>query len=112
MGQGVLLVEAKAHPQESLSTCKACSTRSRSAIETGLKRVRESIGASPSDWLTGSYQLANRVAFLHFLNEVIQVPAWLALVNFVNDRSHKPTDLRDWRLHQQALFRSLGIHPG
>ena len=77
-----------------------------------MDRVQKHMGTLPSDWLDGSYQLANRIAFLYFLNEVVRVPTWLALVSFVNDQSHKPTSLPDWRLHQQSLFRGLGIHPG
>lgn len=107
--RGALLVEAKGHPGETLSSCAAGSEASRRQIQATLERVREWMGAGPADWLTGSYQLANRLAFLYFLNEVAGVPAWLALVQFVNDTSHKPTPLSEWRLHQQNLFRSLGL---
>jgi hypothetical protein len=109
--QGVLLVEAKAHPGETLSSCKA-SGESLKRIRESLERVRHHMGTGPADWLNGSYQLANRLAFLYFMNEVIDVPTWLALINFIGDESHKPTSLGDWRLHQQNLFRSLGLHPG
>ena len=110
-GPGALLVEAKAHPAE-LSTPCGASPASREWIGASLEVVRTYMGAAESDWLGWSYQLANRLAFLYFLNEVARVPAWLALISFINDRSHRPTGLPEWRRHHQAALRSLGIHPG
>jgi hypothetical protein len=110
-GPGVLLVEAKAHPRELSTPCDA-SPASRERIQAAMETVRVYMNGESSDWLGWSYQLANRIAFLYFLNEVVGVPTWLALINFVNDRSHRPTNLPEWRLHHQSALRSLGIHPG
>jgi hypothetical protein len=111
---GILLVEAKAHPTETESTCGATSPASIEKIGTALAQVQAHMqiaaGVTPSDWMRGSYQLANRLAFLYFLNEVANVPTFLALVNFVDDQSHRPTELTEWRQHQQGVLRSLGIH--
>lgn len=109
-GPGALLVEAKAHPAE-LSTPCGASPASRERIRASLETVRTYMGAAESDWLGWSYQLANRLAFLYSLNEVARVPAWLALISFINDRSHRPTGLPEWRRLHQAALRSLGIHP-
>jgi hypothetical protein len=111
---GVLLVEAKAHPGETVSACGATSPASLAKIEAAFALVqgfmRISHTVTPADWMSGSYQLANRLAYLYFLNEIVRVPTFLALVNFVDDRTHRPTSVADWQQHQQSLFRSLGIH--
>jgi hypothetical protein len=109
---GILLVEAKAHPAETDSDCAAKHPTSIEQIRAAFGRVQRHMGATPTDWTKGSYQLANRLAFLYFLNEIAQVPTFLALVNFVDDQSHQPTSLAEWRSHYQALFRTLGLHPG
>jgi len=111
---GVLLIEAKAHPGETESSCEARSPTSRETIRRALARVQDYMGTTPGvtpdHWMSGTYQLANRLAFLYFLNEIARVPAFLALVNFVDDRSYRPTSLAEWRNYQQGLFRHLGIH--
>jgi hypothetical protein len=76
---GVLLVEAKAHPGETESTCGATDPASIATIENALARVQSHMGVTPgvtpSDWMKSSYQLANRLALLYFLNEIARVPA-------------------------------------
>ena len=62
-------------------------------------------------WTHGYYQVANRIAALYFLNEVVGLEAWLVLVNFVNDTSHKPTKIQQWRESQLKVMQHLGIHP-
>lgn len=62
-----------------------------------------------ADWTKRYYQLANRLAYLYLLNEEAKVPAWLALVNFVEDSSHKSTALQAWRSHYAEVFHWLGV---
>jgi hypothetical protein len=107
--QGVLLVEAKAHPEESFSRCAAANPDSIAMIASALNRVRLAAEAEAENWTDGAYQLANRLAFLHFLNEELGVPAWLALLYFVNDTSNRPTSLGEWRRAVQAPFQLLGL---
>lgn len=106
---GALLVEAKAHPGENNSECKATDPESRSKIERAFGLVQAELGMNARNWFHEHYQLANRIAHLYFLNEVANIPTWLALVNFVNDRTHKPTPLSDWTDCFPTLFRSLGV---
>ena len=106
--KGVFLVEAKAHPQETLSDCGATNPVSIQLIGERLEEVRQFMGARPVDWTKRSYQLANRLAHLYFLSELCGVSAFLVLVNFVNDRSHKPTSIQEWQRH--PLTGNLGIH--
>lgn len=109
---GVLLLEAKGYPEEALSTCGAKAVTSLSKIRQAIARTQAYMGVEPRDWLTPYYQLANRLAYLYFFNEVLRVPTWLVLANFVNDRTHKPTSLSTWRAYQPQLLRALGIGPG
>jgi hypothetical protein len=67
------------------------------------------MGIPVRDWTKPYYQLANRIAFLYFLNVIAEVPAWLILVNFVNDRTHKPTSLEQWLEHYRVMLLTLGI---
>jgi hypothetical protein len=43
------------------------------------------------------------------MQERLGLPTWLVLMNFVDDTSHKPTELRQWRAHYQTLFARLGL---
>lgn len=110
-GRGVLLVEAKAHPAESRSNCAARDPASIAQIDAALGKVQRFMGAEGADWKTGAYQLANRLAFLYLLNEELQIPTWLALVHFVEDRSHRPTSLSEWVRVAAEPFRTLGLRP-
>lgn len=109
---GVLLVEAKAHPGETRSSCGATDTESRRKISAAFDRVQSHMGAAAKDWMNGYYQLANRLAFLYFLNEVAEVPTFLALVNFVDDADYRSTRLSEWRLHYQHVFTEMGLVDG
>jgi hypothetical protein len=111
---GVLLVEAKAHTAETQSTCEATNGTSCDQIQLALAQVRGYMGVpqDTADWRKDVYQLANRVAFLYFLNVVANVPTWLVLVNFISDPTHKATSLDEWRQHYSKVFRRMGIHPG
>jgi hypothetical protein len=87
---GVLLVEAKAHVGETIGTCGATSPVIRNRITRTFSRVQRFMGVPDVDWLTNVYHLANRVAFLQFLNDVGNIPTWLVLVNFTNDPTINP----------------------
>lgn len=108
---GVLLVEAKAHPAETESSLMATAPASLDKINRALARTQGHMGVTQADWTQGAYQLANPLAFLYFMNELIGVPTYLALVNFVGDTSYKPTDLPDWHQHYWAVFERLGLRP-
>lgn len=116
-GQAVLLVEAKAHPGESMTSCQATDPASIATIQRAFSRVQGFMGIAPSEgvvryWMEGGYQLANRIAFLYFLNELARVPTYLSLINYVNDRSNRPTSLKQWRVQYEQHFSRLGLLPG
>lgn len=111
---GYLLVEAKAHLTETVSSMREDVTHeSQEKIRAALNEVKGYMEVPPAfDWTTGAYQLANRLAFLYCMQVRLGLPTWLALVNFENDETHIPTPLRDWRKHYQGLFAGLGLGPG
>jgi len=106
-----LLVEAKAYPEEANSDSSATAPESISTIKKAFSATQAYMGISQTDWTVGHYQLANRLAFLYFLCVEVEVPAWLVLVNFVNDTTHRPTDLPTWLEAYGRLFASLGVTP-
>jgi len=119
-----LLVEAKAHTKEFSSPGAACGAagRSRQSITEAL---RSTFGAlcpkqvrnweSFQDQSLGQYyQLANRLAVLHFLNACEQ-PARLLYVLFAGDqyRICPPTSL-SWSKLFTSAYREMGLeldHP-
>lgn len=106
----VFLVEAKAHRLELVSTCTARSTESRTLIERSLRETRTAIGArADADWLTGCYQLANRLAHLHFLRSQ-GVEAYLVLVYFVGDVAMRgPASREGWQVVLAQAHHQLGL---
>jgi hypothetical protein len=114
---GVLLVEAKSHVTEPESSCAAKPQGGLAQIAGSLDATKQYVGAPQSaDWLKGYYQLANRLAFLYYLRARRNIPAWLALVNFVGDRfdgsrSIFPTDRAGWADTNSAITKHLGL-PG
>lgn len=113
----LLLVEAKANTGEIASDCKA-KGESLTRIKESLETVRDSLGATcRNDWSERYYQLANRVATLHFLRAQ-GVRAHLVLIYFVGDLNgagrESPQTVREWDAALQAQSRWLGLpseHP-
>jgi len=107
---GVLLVEAKAHPDELESSCGAKDQSSIRKIKAALDVTKSWLGVDESsDWLTQYYQSANRLAHLYFLREIAKVPAWLANVYFVDDGSHIPTRRVEWDERIAKVEKCLGL---
>ena len=111
--KGLLLVEAKAHVNEMRSKIKAVDDKSKKLIESTLEEAKQKFGseASLDIWLNHYYQLANRLAYLYILNEKIGIPTWLVFCNFVDDGTHKPTDINKWIKHYQEVFNVMDIRP-
>jgi len=109
----VLLVEAKAHIAEMRSPGTAAGAQSRCRIEAALTELAQQLGANPehAPWSDHFYQLANRLAHLHFLR-AHGVSAWLVLVNFLGDRDMGgPATSEAWEAAYEAAFHVMGL-PG
>jgi hypothetical protein len=116
-----LLVEAKAHESELFASlpCRAGGDR-RAMITTSLKLTFLAMGCAEADWgsrrdawlATGNYQIANRLASLHFLRHVVRQPARLLFVYFLNDRlegKQCPATARPWIKHLLQMYGNMGI---
>ena len=118
-----LLVEAKAHERE-FTRGRKCGAGGKSLkkIEAALDSCREAMGidlgkiplqSAAKAWLGRYYQVANRLAVLHFLLNKVNQPARLLFVYFLGD-SHKkqncPKKASEWRkLIQTAYEKELRI---
>jgi hypothetical protein len=109
--KGYLLLEAKAHEKETLSDMGASDENSKSKIRQAFSRIQGHMGISVNNWTSGHYQLANRLAFLYFLNIEIEVEAWLVLISFVGDNTHIATEMEEWISIYNNIFKQMGIHP-
>jgi hypothetical protein len=64
-----LLVDAKAHLGEFVTSCTAINGEGREKIERAGAITRDALNASGADWLNSYYQMENRLAFLYFLSQ-------------------------------------------
>ena len=78
-----ILVEAKAHVPELLSSPTQASDASAETIRGSLSEAASALGAAPgTDWCQRFYQYANRLAHAWFLAQANEVPVRLAFVYF------------------------------
>lgn len=106
--KGFLLVEAKAHLDETKSDLKAVSNQSINKIKKSISRTQEYYGIGTNDWTKNYYQLGNRIAYLYFMNEILKIPTWLVLINFTGGE-YKKTELHEWLKHYNQIYTSMGI---
>lgn len=63
-----------------------------------------------ADWKGPLYQSANRIAYLYFLREILQVEAWLVNAYFTDDHSiSTPTSRAEWQGKLADVKKSLGV---
>lgn len=118
-----LLVEAKAHVGEFLNS-PACGAgeRSRNIIARAFQKTRMAMGLTsspdaevPASWFAkGGYQIANRLASLHFLLHEIRPahPAHLLFIYYVNDAFagvECPKTPEEWKALLRLKYLELGI---
>jgi hypothetical protein len=107
--RGVILVEAKAYPEEAENRhCKA-EGESLKKISLRLDEIKAKLGAVPAaNWIGTRYQVANRLAHLYFLRS-LGVPAWYVQICFCDDTTHRPTTAARWRETLPDLWKDLGL---
>lgn len=108
--KGLLLIEAKAHTEETKSDMKASSAESIKMINNSFEEVQKYMGVKPQPWTKEYYQLANRIAYLYYLNVKLSIPTWLVLINFTDDNSYKKTTISEWLQHYNTLIKNMGIN--
>ncbi len=101
------LFEAKAHPSEFKSYCRASGKRKEQIYRFMLEIQNEYYPqGNYSLWMNGYYQMANRLTFLHKLEEMT-IPninnVILVFISFANDNTHKPTSA--FRL-EESFYRA------
>lgn len=106
----LLLVEAKSHIPELISTLKAESDKSKSLISSSLKEAKAYWGSNGDfDWSKTFYQYANRLAHLYLLRDV-NAPAYLVFVYFLNDlEMGGPSTVDEWKGAIKLLHKCLGV---
>ena len=110
-----VLVEAKAHIPELISSPTAAGPESKALIDRSLHEVAAHLSAeTSSDWSRTFYQYANRLAHLYLLHRVNGIDAWLVFVYFVGDGDvGGPDSEAEWKAAIQVLHGALGLkdHP-
>jgi hypothetical protein len=110
-----LLIEAKANTVEFVTPpCGASKEGGRNQIEKTLNRLKTHLGVHRHfPWLGTYYQYVNRLAVLHFLNDLSGVPAQLVHVYFVGDcfpdGRECPSSEADWQRLIEARRLTLGL---
>lgn len=106
-----VLVEAKAHVPELLSSPTQASDESAKTIRASLAEAASALGAVPgTDWSQRFYQYANRLAHAWFLAQVNGVPVRLAFVHFIGDADMDgPPSRREWEAALMVLHEALGL---
>ena len=107
-------VEAKANVQEAYQKCEASSPDSRNKILAAFRATQNSFNLPEDEnWIDSTcYQLANRLAFLHFCKSQ-GIDARLLYIGFVNGCGAKSvTSKEDWIKIWNDELSILGIPPG
>lgn len=109
-----VLVEAKAHIGEIEQTCGAKSPESIEQINKALEETKIRFGVNTdSDWSKKYYQLANRLAFIHFL-KTHGIDARLLYIYFLNGykNSRENKNVEEIKVWEEAVEKEhayLGI---
>lgn len=105
-----LLVEAKAHKDETKSKCRASDTNSINLIKKTMKETHDAISPKhtykESVWYEEFYRLGNRLSFLKKLRQQ-GLPVVLLLINFIGDYTHHPTTIDSWQKHYDTIFSKM-----
>ena len=106
----LLLVEAKSHISELISSLQAEDQGSIEKITTSLGETKRYLNSSAQvEWTRCFYQHANRLAHLYLLRKN-DLHAYLIFVYFLNDIEMKgPTSLAEWKGALRLLKSALGI---
>lgn len=119
----LLLVEAKSHVKEMVSSLSAKNPDSLRKIGSALaatKSYLHRVSDPAADWTTGVYQYANRLAHLYLLTVLNGLDAYLILVYFLNDHemisgdTFVPASRPEWESVLAYQERLMGIrqrHP-
>jgi len=111
-----ILVEAKAHTEEIKSDCGADPGKSMKHIDKAFTYTKDWLGiTSTNDWKKTYYQMANRLAMIHFL-AYHDIPAKLVNIYFCGDKNPSPyngatcpSDANGWKNALNDQYEYLGL---
>ena len=107
----LLLVEAKAHIPEAVSSPTGATEPAASIIRKSLDDTKAFLGSTaPCDWATAFYQYTNRLAHLYFLRELNRQQAFLVFIYFTHapDVPDAPSE-EEWRGALRLLHSYIGV---
>ena len=107
----LFLVEAKSHISEVLSPGTGAGVKSLRKIQKSLDETKTFLHSTTEhDWTSTFYQYTNRLAHLYLLRVLNEVPAYLVIVYFVNDKEmNGPQSINEWHGALSLLKSYLGI---
>jgi hypothetical protein len=106
-----ILVEAKAHIPEAVSSGTRASETSRELIERSLAQARRHLAPrSKADWTGHFYQYANRLAYQFYIRILNQVDSSLVFLCFTNAVDMDgPATAEEWRGAVRLIHAVLGL---
>jgi hypothetical protein len=112
----LLLVEAKAHIEETKTNCQAKDPESIKRIKGAFEIVKNALGVpSEIDWMKDYYQVANRIAALHFLHQQ-KIPSHLLFIYFIGDLRgsgrNSPQSQQEWQKALDDQAERIGLPMG
>ncbi len=114
-GDTIILVEAKAHIEETVTNMSATSNESIARITKAMKEIFDIMNhlgnGNFESWVHKYYQLGNRLTFLQKLNQMPNKKAKLVLLNIVEDPTYKCTSMAEWETHTKAVFNEITGSP-
>jgi hypothetical protein len=110
-GGKLVLVEAKAYPEEAVDGSSGAGPASLRKIEAAIAEAKKAFGASDdASWLAPFYQYANRLAHLHFLVGRNGLDAYLVFLNFAGAPDvPRPCSIAQWEGASRVIDRCLGL---
>lgn len=107
----LILLEAKAYPEEAVDGSSAAGPASLQKIEAAIAEAKKAYGASEdANWLAPFYQYANRLAHLYFLAERNGLDCYLVFLNFADAPDvPRPCNAAQWEGASRVVDKCLGL---
>lgn len=107
----LILVEAKAHIDEAVDYRSKASPDALRRIETRLDEAKAAFRASTDAcWHMPLYQMANRLAHLHYLAGINGKDAYLVFIDFANAPDvPEPVTCQEWQGAVRLAHKCLGL---
>jgi hypothetical protein len=112
-GTGLLLAVAHVTPLELIERSGERDPRYLARLRPAVEEVEAFMAARGASWLAGpGAELALRLTLLYWLNQIAQVPTFLALVGFVGEPESGFAPLGEWRRELGTLLPGMGLTAG